>query len=190
MANYYPANKVFTPASLTVNLGPVSPAMRDMTPSSSRLAYNPRCLRRDLSSWLFTREFIFSSLANITIGPASGSIGDFQNEFQGRFGDGFLGLHTTGHTGTGGDASDLFSSPNDPTFFMHHSMLDRVYWIWQALHPSQRFDIAGTITINNTPPSRDAVTSDPLEMGPVATDSTIGAMLDTMGGTPLCYIYL
>jgi hypothetical protein len=28
---------------------------------------------------------------------------------------------------------DVNSSPNDPVFFMHHAMLDRVWWIWQAL---------------------------------------------------------
>jgi hypothetical protein len=30
-------------------------------------------------------------------------------------------------------------------------MIDRIYWIWQVLHPFSAGDIAGTITFNNKP---------------------------------------
>ncbi|KAL6411871.1 FAD binding domain-containing protein [Ilyonectria robusta] len=127
-----------------------------------------------------------TNLVNITIGQASNSIGSFQTEFQGRFGDAFLGLHTSGHTGIGGEASDVFSSPNEPTFFLHHAMVDRVYWIWQALHLSKANTIAGTITINNSPASRDALKSDILNMGGVlAMDRPISDLLNTLGDSPL-----
>ncbi|UZP36758.1 hypothetical protein NXS19_004574 [Fusarium pseudograminearum] len=113
-----------------------------------------------------------------------------QDEFQGRFSDKFLGMHAAGHFVIGGDSADLFSSPNDPVFFLHHSMVDRIYWVWQALHPRQAKDIAGTITILNTPPSRDAVKSDVLNMGVNAPLITIEDGLDTLGNSPFCYIYL
>jgi tyrosinase len=69
-------------------------------------------------------------------------------------------------------------------------MLDRVYWIWQALHGDQAGTIAGTITIFNSPPSRDATLEDLvqtnyLNVGPVP----ISDLMDTLGEKPLCYVY-
>lgn len=171
------------------NLGPPSPGMDGMEATTTPLEYNPRCLRRDLSHYAIDRWMTLPNLYNITLGDASHSIKAMQDEFQGRFADEFLGIHAAGHFVMGGDSSDLFSSPNDPIFFLHHSMVDRIYWIWQALHPKQAKDIAGTITILNMPPSRDAVKSDPLNMGVNARQITIGHALDTLDGSPFCYIY-
>lgn len=70
-------------------------------------------------------------------------------------------------------------------------MVDRVYWIWQALHLSKASTIAGTITINNSPESRDALKSDVLNMGGVlAMDRPISDLFNTLGDSPLCYIYI
>jgi tyrosinase len=176
---------------MTVNLGPVSPGMDGMTASpAGPLGYNPRCLSRDLSAYAVNTWMTTSNLLNVTIGAASKTIATFQNELQGRFGDSFLGMHAAGHFTMGGEASDLFSSPNDPLFFLHHSMVDRMYWIWQSLHPAQAYNISGTITILNTPPSRDAVKTDILNMGVNAPDLAIGSALNTLGGSPFCYFYL
>ncbi|CAH0000230.1 unnamed protein product [Clonostachys byssicola] len=176
---------------MVTNLGPVSPGMNGMTASpTGALGYNPRCLRRDLSKYPVDTWFTARNLFNVTLGAASGSITAFQNELQGRFGDQFLGMHAAGHFTMGGDSADLFSSPNDPIFFLHHAMVDRLYWLWQALHPRIAKDIAGTITILNTPPSRDALKSDILNMGVNAPDLTISDALNTLGNAPFCYIYL
>ncbi|KAF6806351.1 FAD binding domain containing protein [Colletotrichum musicola] len=179
--------------NMTVNLGPVSPGMDglDANPNGP-MAHNPRCLRRDLSVYTASTWHTPENLLNVTIGRASGSIASFQNELQGRFGDGFLGMHAAGHFVASGDASDLFSSPADPSFFLHHAMVDRVYWLWQALHlwGGAAFEIAGTITIQNMPPSRNATKDDVIEMGVLAQDRSIGELLNTIDGSPLCYIYL
>lgn len=77
---------------MELHVGPVSPAMRGLAANPSpdgRLGYNPRCLSRDLSPIVFTKFFTLQNLVNITIGQASNSIGSFQTEFQGRFGDAF-----------------------------------------------------------------------------------------------------
>ncbi len=129
------------------------------------LGYNPRCLKRDFTKFAVDTWMTGANLLNLTLGDASSSILKFQNELQGRFGDQFLGMHAAGHFTIGGDGTDLFASPNDPLFFLHHSMLDHLYWIWQALHLDQASNIAGTITILNMPPSRDALVTDPLDMG-------------------------
>lgn len=133
--------------SLQINLGPISPTMAGETKVPSPLAWNPRCAKRDLTTYASTSWLTLSNLHNITQGDASHTISLFQDELQGRFTDGVLGLHAAGHFAIGGDAGDFYSSPNDPVFFMHHTMLDYVWWIWQALHPREAKTIAGTITV-------------------------------------------
>lgn len=68
-------------------------------------------------------------------------------------------------------------------------MVDRVYWLWQALHPDKAFTVEGTITMMNKPPSRDVVMSDTLQMLVLGNDITIGDAIDTMTGK-FCYIYV
>lgn len=43
-------------------------------------------------------------------------------------------IHNNVHVWVGGDMG-LSSSPNDPTFFLHHCNVDRVWAAWQARHP-------------------------------------------------------
>lgn len=69
-------------------------------------------------------------------------------------------------------------------------MLDRIYWIWQVLHPSEAGKVAGTLTLQNRPPTRDATVEEPLEMGVNGETVRIKDVLDTMGGSPLCYVYV
>jgi tyrosinase len=110
---------------------------------------------------------------------------------QGDFPNGFLGVHTGGHFTVGGDpGGDLFVSPGDPYFFFHHAMIDRTYWNWQNLDLAKRqFALAGTITLNNMPPSRNASLSDAIDLGYVGVPvTTIGEASNTLGG-PFCYIY-
>lgn len=178
--------------SMTVHLGPVAPGMNGLPVSNSSdgpLGYNPRCLSRDLTSYTASTWFTPENLLNVTVGDASASIELFQNELQGRFGDGFLGMHGTGHLAIGGEASDFFSSINDPSFWFHHAMVDYTYWLWQALHLDQADTIAGTLTIFNQPPSRNTSIADVIDLGVNAPSVIIEDMLNTLGESPLCYIY-
>jgi tyrosinase len=178
-------------ASLQYNLGPVSPTQDGLVPSKFPLAYNPRCAKRDLTTTASIKWFTNTNLYNLTLGEASESVYTFQNELQGRFGDGFLGMHATGHFAIGGEAGDFYSSTNDPVFFMHHAMLDRVWWIWQALHLNQAKSVAGTHTIFNNPPSANTTLQDLIEMNYLNLPPVqIGDVMSTLDGEPLCYIYL
>lgn len=159
--------------------------------SAGPLAYNPHCAKRDLSTYTSSKWLTLENLYNLTLGAASKNIGTFQDELQGRFMDGFLGMHAAGHFSIGGSASDFFSSTNDPVFFMHHAMLDRVWWLWQALHLNQAETVAGTITLLNIPPSRATTLQDLIQMNYLNMQTRpIGDLLSTLGGEPLCYIYL
>ncbi|KAI4948928.1 hypothetical protein J4E91_005390 [Alternaria rosae] len=172
--------------NLQINLGPISPAMAGEVPVKSPLEWNPRCAKRDLTSYASSTWMTFENLYNVTLGTASKNVGRFQDELQGRFPDGFLGMHGAGHFAIGGDGGDVFSSPNDPAFFLHHAMVDRVWWIWQALHLDQAKSVAGTITIFNQPPSRDARLDDPIQMNYLNLEpTTIEDMMSTLDGEPL-----
>jgi tyrosinase len=165
--------------------------MAGETKVSSPLAHNPRCAKRDLTSYASSNWLTLTNLWNVTLGPASRSIGLFQNELQGRFTDGFLGLHAAGHFAIGGDAGDIFSSPVDPVFFLHHAMVDRVWWLWQALHLHIADTVAGTITLNNNPPSRNTLVTDLIQMNYLNLgDVEIRDLMSTLSGEPLCYVYL
>lgn len=173
------------------NIGPISPGMQGFTDLGvDSNDSNPRCLRRDISPYIPKKWFTTANLLNVTIGAGSRTHRDFWVEIQGRYPDGFLGLHTSGHYTMGGDATDLYSSVNDPAFFLHHAMLDRIYWIWQTLHPAEANKVTGTLTLQNRPPTRDATIDEPLNMGVNGETLKIRDMLNTLGGSPLCYIYL
>ncbi len=162
------------------------PALND----TNRLGANPRCLRRDINPWIAQKWLIAENLYNLTRGPASADIGAFQSELQGRFADGFLGLHAAGHFAIGGDETDLWTSPADPMFWLHHSMVDFLWWIWQALHPDQAASVMGTITILNTPPSRNATLDDWIDLGVNGPPRVLREFMSTVAGSPLCYIYV
>lgn len=87
----------------------------------------------------------------------------------------------------------VFASPNDPLFWLLHSMADRVWWMWQNQKPVERaFQIAGTRTSSNIPPSDNATIDDILDLG-VVTPADVPASalkhhVSTIAG-PYCYIY-
>jgi tyrosinase len=175
---------------MVVNLGPVKSPMRGIANVVNMYDYNPRCLRRDLSSYVATRWLTMDNLANITLGIASANIRMFQDELQGQFQDGNMGLHSGGHHTIGGYAGDLYASPVDPAFFLHHTMLDRVWWMWQALHPLEASKVAGTITMRNTPPSRDGTVEDIIDLVNLGVPPIkIKEVMNTMNDN-LCYIYV
>jgi tyrosinase len=181
--------KLTLPRSFKVNLGPVQPAMDGMGQVVTDIkSLNTRCQRRDLNTAATTLTFTAANLLNLTLGPASATVGSFQDELQGPLGT--LRIHGAGHYAVGGDGSDVFTSLNDPSFYLHHAMIDRLYWIWQALHPLEANAISGTITFRNNPPSRDGNVDDLLDMGKLGAHIPIRNVLNTLGGTPLCYIYV
>lgn len=94
----------------------------------------------------------------------------------------------------GGDPGrDLFASPADPAFYLHHTMIDRVWWMWQMQSPAERTSgptaVGGTITFLDSPPSRNASLDDYNEYGYAAKPPRqIGELVSTTDG-PFCYVY-
>jgi len=100
----------------------------------------------------------------------------------------------TGHYTMGGDPGrDFFVSPGDPLFYLHHGMIDKVWWIWQLLDQETRTGaqgISGTNTFLNQPPSEETTLDSPQNIGHAATSTY--KMRDLMKTTegPFCYIYV
>lgn len=175
---------------MQVNIGPMQPLMDGMGPSvNTTNDYNPRCLRRDVTSYVTTMWGTAESLLNVTLGNASATVGAFQMEIDGYSLPVDLGFHGMGHAAMAADGADLYTSPNDPVFYLHHAMLDNLYYIWQALHPEEAQTIWGTITMRDVPPSRNATVDDTLDMHGFLPARPIRELLSTLDGTPLCYVY-
>ncbi|OHW99328.1 FAD binding domain-containing protein [Colletotrichum incanum] len=177
-------------ANLSANLGPVQPQQDGIigVGSEEKLRYNPHCVKRDLSSWLASRIYTKEAFLNSTIRETAKDIASFQTEIDSQS-IGLPGVHAGGHQTISGSNSDLFSGVVDPAFYLHHTMVDRMYWLWQALHLDQAKTISGTITFANSPASRNATLEDPIELPFLGVEpTTIGNLLDTLDG-PYCYRY-
>ncbi|KAH6638846.1 hypothetical protein C7974DRAFT_122363 [Boeremia exigua] len=179
---------------MSVNLGPVNLALTDGTyaANGNGLSYNPRCLKRDLTDYTNKKWANATSVVSLILNNKD--IESFQMEMQGVPGSGSIGVHGGGHFSLGGDPGrDLFVSPGDPMFFLHHSAIDRTWWIWQQLDRKTRQSeqgISGTGTFLNAPPSPDTTLDTPIDLG--YAGGSVLTMNDLMSTTegPLCYIYL
>lgn len=43
--------------------------------------------------------------------------------------------HNVVHTSIGGLMGDPLTAANDPIFWLHHANIDRIWWLWQQIHP-------------------------------------------------------
>lgn len=70
-------------------------------------------------------------------GPNWNELSDpsFRNELEGWNGP---NLHNRGHVWVGGSMGPM-TSPNDPVFFMHHCMVDKLWNDWQLAFPNQGY---------------------------------------------------
>ncbi|ROW00759.1 hypothetical protein VMCG_06496 [Cytospora schulzeri] len=189
-------------ANYTVNLGPVSldvPGGITLTNphnDTGIFSWNPRCFRRDLTDYLNKN---YANASNVLHALGYDDIATFQLIFQGIqdtvvAGGNTLGVHGGGHFSLGGDpARDLYVSPGDPAFYLHHTMIDRVWWVWQMQDPEPRVwgdnNMAGTNTFMNEPVSADTTLEDWVQYGyATGPPRQIKDLFSTTSG-PFCYVY-
>jgi tyrosinase len=97
---------------------------------------NPRCHRRDVNNF-FTSKYL-TPAAVLTHITSNADILSFQDSLQGGAPGAMPGniptlaaLHVGGHFSIWGDpGGDVYVSPNEPAFWLHHSGLDRHWWLW------------------------------------------------------------
>ncbi|KAK4118647.1 Di-copper centre-containing protein [Parathielavia appendiculata] len=178
--------------NMTVNLGPIAPTLQQIprNPRVDGLGSNPRCLRRDIN-----KHAAAVTMANYThsLIRSNSDVYWFQTVMEGQFPQGKWGVHAGGHYTVSGDpAGDFYVSPGDPVFWLHHAMIDRVWWIWQLQDLERRLaQVSMTRTMNNFPPSANGTLDDLSGLGVLAPDVKVRELMNTMGGLEgkFCYVY-
>ncbi|PQE09195.1 tyrosinase central domain-containing protein [Rutstroemia sp. NJR-2017a BBW] len=172
---------------MSINLGPSAAAIPGVPPNPrpDGYGYNPRCLRRDINVYSASVTKANYTYDLITA-PLNADIYWFQTVMQGQFDVGLWGVHTGGHYTIGGDpGGDFFTSPGDPAFWLHHGMIDRVWWIWQIQDWEKRQNaVSGTITLGNVPPSRNTTLEDLQDIGFNAGPVKLGDLMNTLENIP------
>lgn len=180
-------------ANMSVNLGPVAVFLNGggIGSNGSGLDYNPRCLVRDLSTVINNRYANFSAMNDLLTNY--NDVYDFETVMQGVPGSSSVGVHGGGHyTIAGNPGGDTFSSPGDPAFYLHHSMIDQMWWIWQNLDLANRQNaISGTGTFLNSPASANTTLETVVDLGYAISGGSSIAMSELMStiAGPFCYIY-
>ncbi|VBB81647.1 Putative protein of unknown function [Podospora comata] len=177
--------------NMTVNLGPIAPILQlTRNPRADGLGYNPRCLRRDINK---NSAAVTSAKDVHDVITKNNDAHWFQTVMEGQFPQGKWGIHAGGHYTVGGDpGGDFYTSPGDPAFWLHHTMIDRVWWIWQIQNLEKRLkEVSHTRTMSNFPPSANGTLDDLSGLGVLAPDVEVRELMSTMGGLmgKFCYIY-
>lgn len=179
-------------ANMTVNLGPVGGLLDTAPGPLGGLGYNPRGLKRDLGPAMNTRYANYTTVLNLLKTP---NIDKYRLVSEGVPYTIEIGPHGGIHYTIGGDpGGDLFTSPGDPAFYAHHSQMDRMWTVWQALGNSSRYTDLGSgnyahQTWANEPPSPLQQLTDTIDMGYSGASTTIANVMSTTDGD-FCYFYL
>ncbi|KAF2112089.1 hypothetical protein BDV96DRAFT_614416 [Lophiotrema nucula] len=185
-------------ANLTIHLGPLMPTMDPAlnipkNPRTDGFGDNPRCLRRDVNNYYITNWMKPTDLAAQITGTTT--IGKFQDTLQNGFSTS-QALHSSGHFSIWGDpGGDVYVSPAEPVFWLHHGQLDRHWWMWanyQADQIKTRVSMyeGGTNWMN--PNSARGKATDPQWLDVVTPPGTAGTQSNQLFSTtsgPFCYLY-
>ncbi|GAB1310749.1 Tyrosinase copper-binding domain-containing protein [Madurella fahalii] len=159
------------------------------------VTYNPQCLKRDLSPY-FAARYLAMNQTQLTLSQPD--FGTFDRVVQGGPSFEMSGVHGGGHYGVGGtfgQMGDLYTSPADPIFYLHHANLGRVWWSWQKMNlPARLTDISGPLFLMDYDNLQggNVTLATPISVGVSAPDVTVGDLMDIAGCDTdgvLCYEY-
>ncbi|KAK6222866.1 hypothetical protein LQW54_000676 [Pestalotiopsis sp. IQ-011] len=160
-------------------------------------SYNPHCLTRDLAPSLAVQKLNISGVAYTL---AARTFAEFDVRVEGGVEVADMTYHGGGHLSVGGDLGEMgniYSSPGDPLFYLHHANMDRLWYTWQLLDWQKRkseiagpdtqfaypFDFFGEIPYTN-------ITLDyEMDFSPLGPNRKVSEVMDPQAG-PLCYLYL
>ncbi|KAH1272804.1 hypothetical protein KXW42_006138 [Aspergillus fumigatus] len=101
---------------------------------------------------------------------------------------GRLGAHAAVHVALGPTMGDVFSSVQDPAFFLHHAMVDRLWGMWQEAGPGRRDALNGTAWMFDPPWATNVSVDTVVEFGVLGGPRKIADLMDPLAGQH-CYIY-
>ncbi|KAK0657072.1 hypothetical protein B0T16DRAFT_400842 [Cercophora newfieldiana] len=176
-----------------VETGPFAgiPDLVHLGPSAS-VTYDPQCLKRDFSPY-FAARYLGMNQTQLTLSQPD--FGWFARIVEGGPDYELSGVHGGGHYGVGGSLGqmgNLYLSPVDPIFWLHHANLDRVWWSWQKLNLSVRLtDISGPVQMMDYA-GPNVTLAYPLSVGVSGADVTVEEVMNVKAcgaGGVLCYDY-
>lgn len=90
-----------------------------------RGVFGPHCLLRDYDPDNFANYYSPQSLVQVL--RSQSAYNSFRELIE-------MVPHALPHTTLGGRGGDMagMNSPNDPIFFLHHGMVDYIWWLWQG----------------------------------------------------------
>ncbi|KAJ4985111.1 tyrosinase central domain protein [Stagonosporopsis vannaccii] len=164
--------------------GPFSNMSFHMGPGYST-AYNPQCVRRDFVPSIFLP---FAHPDSVARGMAQPDFGSFSQLTEST-------MHGAGHPGIGGlygTLTDVWASPGDPLFFLHHANLDRAWWSWQNRNLTARLhDISGPLFPNDyaNAQGRNVTLNDKVHVGSTVNVTLPIKEIMDIHNDLLCYTY-
>ncbi|KAJ7597583.1 monooxygenase [Mycena floridula] len=97
-------------------------------------------------------------------------------------------IHDAGHYLVNGEMSNVYSSPGDPIFYLHHANLDRIWWQWQSANLTHRlYAMSGRSSVD--PPFKNVTLDFQLKMVGLAPLIAIREVMN-IESHPLCYTYV
>ncbi|KAL5338566.1 tyrosinase central domain protein [Aspergillus crustosus] len=133
--------------SWPVNLGPFSfsDAYAHAPLPENAFAYNPRCLQRNLQPAVLAAFNDGTAVERMLSAPdINGFLAVLDPSTPG-----VMGAHGGGHDSIGPTMADVFASPQDPVFMLHHGNVDRLWAVWQR--GSDRWEEEGRVwALNGT----------------------------------------
>jgi len=159
----------------------------------------PLCLRRDFTPSLSTvrlkEEFARLPHCETTFVGFDWKVQ--QGVFDGRLIVERAGTHTAGHLSVGGEAgqmSDVYASPGDPLFYLHHASIDHEWWKWQYADPEVRLleatgpALKGYMPFGNLTGGTNITLDFEIGLNEEAPMVPLSKIMDTHGDL-LCYTY-
>lgn len=152
---------------------------------SDALEYSPRCVTRDINSVISSAALtpsVVDKLLNADSIQTFQTVIDYFEPDQGAFAP-----HNGGHYSLGQSLEDQYASPSDPTFYLHHGMIDNLWLQWQLTDPKTRtYALSGTVTFANYPPSQNVTLDWVMNFGWLDTPKKVEEMMDI---NKYCYRY-
>lgn len=176
---------------MTAYLGPISPSVSPEpapNPRADGMGSNPRCVKRDISNYLTSNFGTTQHQVSLTTDYTN--ISSWQEALQSKTASGEPGLHGVGHfTFTGDPGGDFYTSPNDPTFWVHHGMIDRLWTVWQGLDLDGRLMAMEGGTDMFGGEGRQQSLDDTVDLGVLGVPvRTLRELMSVVDG-PFCYFY-
>lgn len=140
-----------------------------------------RCIDRDFNKWALqnnlNQDIYDSCLAQPDFASFQNGSDDPHSSFA---------LHVAGHAAVGMTMNDLFGGTFDPSFWLHHSGVDRLWTSWQNIdRPNRENEFNGTDYIMNLGGNLVNM-STPLFFSTIGAPMQMNDVKDPMSG-PYCY---